>query len=112
MGILGNWAATEAASTLAGLRRRLQPGTVVLEYFQAGDELVLFVFDNRHLAAAGREDLAFGKFVQSGYGELHYHDHQDCSGHLKKLFEIDPDGPAYEADAEKDREPNAENAAD
>jgi hypothetical protein len=44
-------AATEAASTLAGLRRRLQPGTVVLEYFQAGDELVLFVFDNRHLAA-------------------------------------------------------------
>jgi tetratricopeptide (TPR) repeat protein len=44
-------AATEAASTIAGLRRRLQPGTVVLEYFQAGDELVLFVFDARRLAA-------------------------------------------------------------
>lgn len=43
--------AEEAASTLAGLRRRLQPGTVVLEYFQAGDELVLFVFDARRLAA-------------------------------------------------------------
>ena len=44
-------AALEAASTLAGLRRRLQPGTVVLEYFQAGDELVLFVFDARRLSA-------------------------------------------------------------
>jgi hypothetical protein len=43
--------ALEAGSTLAGLRRRLQPGTVVLEYFQAGDELVLFVFDARHLTA-------------------------------------------------------------
>ena len=44
-------AAVEAASTIAGLRRRLQPGTVVLEYFQAGDELVLFVFDARRLVA-------------------------------------------------------------
>jgi hypothetical protein len=44
-------AALGAASTLASLRRRLEPGTVVLEYFQAGDELVLFVFDRGHLAA-------------------------------------------------------------
>src|SRR5258708_9902738 len=44
-------AAAEAASTVAALRRRLQPGTVVLEYFQAGDELVLFVFDSRRLVA-------------------------------------------------------------
>jgi tetratricopeptide (TPR) repeat protein len=44
-------AALEAASTLAGLRRRLQPGTVVLEYFQAGDELVQFVFDAHRLSA-------------------------------------------------------------
>jgi tetratricopeptide (TPR) repeat protein len=49
MGIGG--AAVEAASTIAALRRRLQPGTVVLEYFQAGDELVLFVFDARRLVA-------------------------------------------------------------
>jgi hypothetical protein len=44
-------AAAEAASTIAALRRRLQPGTLVLEYFQAGDELVLFVFDARRLVA-------------------------------------------------------------
>jgi hypothetical protein len=43
--------AAEAAATLAGLRRRLQPGTLVLEYFQAGDDLVLFVFDSRRLTA-------------------------------------------------------------
>ena len=41
----------ETASTLAALRRRLQSGTVVLEYFQAGEELVLFVFDARTLVA-------------------------------------------------------------
>jgi tetratricopeptide (TPR) repeat protein len=41
----------ETAATLSALRRRLQPGTTVLEYFQAGDELVLFVFDTRRLAA-------------------------------------------------------------
>jgi hypothetical protein len=44
-------AGVEAASSIAQLRRRLQPGTVVLEYFQAGDELVLFVFDTERLAA-------------------------------------------------------------
>jgi hypothetical protein len=43
--------AREATSTIATLRRALPPGTVVLEYFQAGNELVLFVFDARHLAA-------------------------------------------------------------
>jgi CHAT domain-containing protein len=41
----------DAALTLDRLRRRLHPGTVVLEYFEAGDELILFVFDQRHLAA-------------------------------------------------------------
>jgi tetratricopeptide (TPR) repeat protein len=41
----------DAATTLDRLRRRLQPGTVVLEYFQAGDELVLFVFDQHQLSA-------------------------------------------------------------
>jgi CHAT domain-containing protein len=40
-----------SASALDGLRRRLQLGVVVLEYFQAGDELVLFVFNHRRLAA-------------------------------------------------------------
>jgi tetratricopeptide (TPR) repeat protein len=43
--------AIETASALSALRRRLQSGTMVLEYFQAGDELVMFVFDARHLAA-------------------------------------------------------------
>jgi tetratricopeptide (TPR) repeat protein len=43
-------AEAETASTLSSLRRRLQPGTLVLEYFQAGDELVLFVFDAHRLA--------------------------------------------------------------
>jgi tetratricopeptide (TPR) repeat protein len=41
----------EAAATMAALRRHLPAGTVVLEYFQAGDELVLFVFDARRLTA-------------------------------------------------------------
>lgn len=44
-------AAVETAAALAALRRRLEHGTLVLEYFQAGDELVLFVFDARRLAA-------------------------------------------------------------
>ncbi len=44
-------ATIETASALAGLRRRLQAGTRVLEYFQTGGELVLFVFDARRLAA-------------------------------------------------------------
>jgi CHAT domain-containing protein len=43
--------ALEAASTQDRLRRRLPATTVVLEYFLAGDELVLFVFDRRRLAA-------------------------------------------------------------
>jgi tetratricopeptide (TPR) repeat protein len=41
----------EAASALERVRRRLAPGCVVLEYFQAGDELILFVFDVRRLSA-------------------------------------------------------------
>jgi tetratricopeptide (TPR) repeat protein len=40
-----------AAAPQASLRRRLEPGTVVLEYFQAGDEMVLFAFDATRLAA-------------------------------------------------------------
>jgi CHAT domain-containing protein len=44
-------AALQAGSILASLRRRLVAGSVVLEYFQAGDELVLFVFDSRRLSA-------------------------------------------------------------
>lgn len=40
----------ETQSHLDHLRRRMRPGTVVLEYFQAGTELVLFVFDRRRLA--------------------------------------------------------------
>jgi len=44
-------ASMEAAESLASLRRQLQPGTVVLEYFQAGDEFVLFAFDAVRLAA-------------------------------------------------------------
>jgi tetratricopeptide (TPR) repeat protein len=44
-------ATADAAATLERLRRRLPPGTVVLEYFQAGDELVLFVFNHRRLSA-------------------------------------------------------------
>jgi tetratricopeptide (TPR) repeat protein len=42
--------AVETASALAALRRRLPAGTIVLEYFQAGDELVLFGFDASGLA--------------------------------------------------------------
>lgn len=38
-----------AGSAIAKLRRRLPHGSVVLEYFQAGDELVLFVFDRTRL---------------------------------------------------------------
>jgi tetratricopeptide (TPR) repeat protein len=51
-------AAIDTASTIADLRHRLAPGTVVFEYFQAGDELVLFVFDATRLAAyrLGRVD--------------------------------------------------------
>jgi CHAT domain len=41
----------DAASTIADLRKRLPPGTMVLEYFQAGDELVMFVFDALRLSA-------------------------------------------------------------
>ena len=41
----------EAEAALGRLPRQLPPGTVVLEYFQAGDELVLFVFDLRRLSA-------------------------------------------------------------
>jgi CHAT domain-containing protein len=44
-------ATADAASALERLRRRLQAGTVVLEYFQAGDELVLFVLSHRRLSA-------------------------------------------------------------
>jgi CHAT domain-containing protein len=43
--------AVEAASTLDRLRRRLTRGTVLLEYFQAGDELVLFMINNGRLTA-------------------------------------------------------------
>jgi tetratricopeptide (TPR) repeat protein len=84
MGIGG--AAAQAASTMAALRRRLQPGTVVLEYFQAGDELVLFVFDARRLAAyrlgpveqvvklIDRFRFQVGKF---GLGKEYVRDHSD-----------------------------------
>ena len=44
-------ATLEAADSLASLRRQLQPGTLVLEYFQAGDEFVLFAFDAVRLVA-------------------------------------------------------------
>lgn len=44
-------AAVEAASSMSRLRRRLGPGTVVLEFFQAGDEFVVFVFDAHRLTA-------------------------------------------------------------
>ncbi|HEY0582740.1 MAG TPA: CHAT domain-containing tetratricopeptide repeat protein [Chloroflexota bacterium] len=41
----------DVPASMAALRRRLTPGTVVLEYFQAGDELVQFVYDARRLSA-------------------------------------------------------------
>ncbi|HEY3062747.1 MAG TPA: CHAT domain-containing tetratricopeptide repeat protein [Chloroflexota bacterium] len=41
----------EASSAISALRRRLPAGSVVLEYFQAGDELVLFIFDRVRLSA-------------------------------------------------------------
>jgi len=40
-----------AAATVTALRRRMSPGSVVLEYFQAGSELVLFIFDHVRLTA-------------------------------------------------------------
>ena len=40
---------SETQSHLDQLRRRLRRGTVILEYFQAGTELVLFLFDRRRL---------------------------------------------------------------
>jgi tetratricopeptide (TPR) repeat protein len=40
----------DPASTVVQLRRRLPTGSVVLEYFQAGDELLLFVFDSHQLS--------------------------------------------------------------
>jgi len=43
-------ATVEAAASIASVRRQLPPGTIVLEYFQAGDEFVLFVFDAVRLA--------------------------------------------------------------
>src|SRR5262245_61274373 len=48
---LGVGGATEVTPTAQALRRQLPSETVVLEYFQAGDELVLFVFDARSLSA-------------------------------------------------------------
>jgi CHAT domain-containing protein len=48
---LGVGSSIETNPTAQSLRGRLPSGTVVLEYFQAGDELVLFVFDTRHLSA-------------------------------------------------------------
>ena len=53
----------ETQSHLDQLRRRMSPGTFVLEYFQAGSELVLFVIDQRRMttyrlgAAAAVVDL-------------------------------------------------------
>jgi tetratricopeptide (TPR) repeat protein len=47
LGLGSDALATGVATT--DLRRQLSPGTVVLEYFQAGDELVVFVFDRRRL---------------------------------------------------------------
>ncbi len=47
LGITGD--ANGPGSAIANLRRRLPTGSVVLEYFQAGDELVLFVFDRGRL---------------------------------------------------------------
>jgi tetratricopeptide (TPR) repeat protein len=44
-------ASVEAASIVERLRRRLPAGTILLEYFQAGDELVLFVFNEGRLSA-------------------------------------------------------------
>ena len=43
--------AVETASVLDRVRRRLRPGTVVLEYFQAEDQLVLFTISRDHLSA-------------------------------------------------------------
>jgi tetratricopeptide (TPR) repeat protein len=39
-----------AAISLEALRSRLPAGSVVLEYFQAGNELILFAFDSRQLS--------------------------------------------------------------
>jgi tetratricopeptide (TPR) repeat protein len=47
---LGTPSAT-AEATVTALRRRLPAGSMVLEYFQAGSELVLFVFDHTRLTA-------------------------------------------------------------
>jgi tetratricopeptide (TPR) repeat protein len=78
--------AVDVASTIAALRRRLQPGTVVLEYFQAGDELVLFVFDAHHLTSyrlgpvdrvvelVDRFRFQVGKF---GLGKEYVHEHSE-----------------------------------
>src|SRR5262249_27180947 len=49
---------SQSDSALGALRRRLQDGTVVLEYFSAGDELVAFVFDARRLMARRLGKLA------------------------------------------------------
>jgi hypothetical protein len=43
--------AVDAGSALAALRRRLPAGSTVLEYFQAGQQLVLFVFNRSRLEA-------------------------------------------------------------
>jgi tetratricopeptide (TPR) repeat protein len=43
--------AVAAGSAISALRRRLPAGSIVLEYFQAGHELVLFIFDRDRLTA-------------------------------------------------------------
>jgi tetratricopeptide (TPR) repeat protein len=88
------------------LRRRLEPGTLVLEYFQAGDEFVVFVFDatrlsvhrlgpaDRVLDLVDRFRFQVGKFA---LGDAYVRDHaeallSDAGRILAKLYAalIDP----------------------
>ncbi len=76
--------AVGAGNAVANLRRKLPHGSVVLEYFQAGDELVLFVFDRTRLTGhrlgpvshvndlVDRLRFQFSKF---GLGEDYIHAH-------------------------------------
>jgi tetratricopeptide (TPR) repeat protein len=88
-----------AGSAVATLRRRLPAGSIVLEYFQAGNELVLFIFDRDRLAAhrlgpidrinqlVDRFRFQIGKF---GLGEqyLRSHAEQMCALAERLLAEL------------------------
>ncbi|TMF06405.1 MAG: CHAT domain-containing protein [Chloroflexi bacterium] len=78
---------TRDAASRSRLRRRLEPGTVVLEYFQAGEELVVFLFDAIRLTAyrlgpaegvfelVDRFRFQVGKFA---LGDAYVRDHADA----------------------------------